>query len=331
MVPEQLAERNRAQHLVQRWGWNATSFQTLSAEFSYWFSERGCVAYVEHGNAWVGAGAPIADTKDLSKVAAAFVNAAERRGKRASFFAVEPRFLRATGMPSFVLGEQPVYDPCRWQSHVKSSRSLREQLRRARAKGIRVTRDSAASEAELSAVHQAWLARRPLAKMGFLTGLDPFTAREQRRYFVARSQEQRVLGFATLSPVYARSGWLFEHLVRSPDAPNGTVELLIDAAMRELGESDVRWATLGLAPLAGDVPLPLKLVRRWAEPLYNFEGLRAFKAKFGPISWDPVHLAYPNTGGALLALCDGLFAFAGGRPLGFAKRSLSKQLLKLSD
>jgi lysylphosphatidylglycerol synthetase-like protein (DUF2156 family) len=162
--------------------------------------------------------------------------------------------------------------------------------------------------------------------MGFLTGLDPFTAHRERRYFVARTAERRVVGFATLSPVYARRGWLFEHLVRAPDAPNGTVELLVDAAMCELSQRGVSWATLGLAPLAGDVPFPLKLVRRWAQPLYNFDGLRSFKAKLGPVSWDPVYLAYPDPGASLSALCDSLSAFARGRPLGFATRSLSKQL-----
>jgi len=321
------SERDRAHRLLERWGWNATSFQTLSPEFSYWFSDDGCVAYVEHGGAWVSAGAPIAAPGRLAAVTQAFVAAARKLGKRTSFFAVEPRFLDATGMPSFALGEQPVYDPRTWHRHLQSSRSLREQLRRARAKGLSVSQSSGeADQAELSRVHRLWLSRRPLEGMGFLTGLDPFTARQERRYFVARAADRHIVGFAALSPVYARRGWLFEHLVRVPDAPNGTIELLVDAAMCELSQGGVSWATLGLAPLAGDVPFPLELVRRWAKPLYNFEGLRAFKAKLGPVSWDPVYLAYPDEGASVSALCDSLSAFARGRPVGFATRSLSKRL-----
>lgn len=285
------------------------------------------MAYAECAGAWVAAGAPITQSPRLAHVARAFVAAAAARGKRASFFAVEPRFLHATQMPALLLGEQPVYDPRTWSSHLKRSASLREQLRRARAKGVIVSAGAGdADAAELNRVHGAWLSRHPLPGMGFLTGLDPFTGGAERLYFVARSPDERVLGFATLCPVYARNGWLFEHLVRDADAPNGTVELLVDSAMRELAQMQVDWATLGLAPLAGNVAAPLRWLRRWAGPLYNFEGLRNFKAKLGPVSWDPVYLAYPNAGGALPALCDGLSAFARGKPIAFATRSLSKKL-----
>lgn len=331
MTPRIELARDRAHQLVRRWGWNSTSFQTLSTGFSYWFADEGCVAYADCGGAWVGAGAPIADPTSLSRVAEAFVQAAAAHGKRASFFAVERRFLQATGMSSLLLGEQPVYDPTTWCAHLAGSPSLREQLRRARAKGVHVTFGVPSEDsAEVARVHDAWLSRHPLPSMGFLTGLDPFTAPEPRRYFVARSRSGQILGFAALSPVYARQGFLFEHLVRAPQAPNGTVELLVDGAMRSLANEGFAFATLGLAPLAGDVALPLKWARRWATPLYNFEGLRAFKAKLGPIRWDPVYLAYPRGNLGLTALCDGLSAFTRGRPVSFATQSLSKGLLRLA-
>lgn len=322
------SDRARTHRLIQRWGWNATSFQTLSDEFRYWFGAEGCVAYVEHGDSWVGAGPPIAAPDRLAEVARAFVLSARRRNKRPCFFAVESPFLRATAMPSIRLGEQPVYDPYGWREHLKGSRSLREQLRRARAKGVTVSSEESREfvRDELEAVHRLWLTHRPMPPMGFLTGLDPFGASPARRFFVARSRDRRAVGFVTLSPVYARSGVLFEHLVRRPDAPNGTVELLIDAAMRDLAQHGVTWATLGLAPLAGNVALPLRLLRSWAKPFYNFEGLRAFKAKLGPIAWDPIYLAYPTDCLGLGALHDGLRAFAQGRPISLALRSLSRKL-----
>ena len=157
MATELHLQRSRAHRLLERWGWNATSFQTLSSEFSYWFSDEGCVAYVEHGGAWVSAGAPIAAPKRLAQVTQEFVAAARSHGKRASFFAVEPRFLDATGLPSFALGEQPVYDPQTWRDHLRSSRNLREQLRRARAKGLSVSQTfGEADHAELERVHRLW-------------------------------------------------------------------------------------------------------------------------------------------------------------------------------
>jgi phosphatidylglycerol lysyltransferase len=64
-------------------------------------------------------------------------------------------------------------------------------------------------------------------------------------------------------------------------------------------------------------------VRDSTRLLYDFEGLRAYKAKLRPTSWSPIHLSYPVTQGALLSIFDALLAFSGGF-LSFAWRSLSR-------
>jgi lysylphosphatidylglycerol synthetase-like protein (DUF2156 family) len=54
--------RARLLELLKRYGWNATGFQAVEPEFSYWFDPQGdaAVAYLDTGRAWVVAGAPIA-------------------------------------------------------------------------------------------------------------------------------------------------------------------------------------------------------------------------------------------------------------------------------
>ncbi|NPC82454.1 DUF2156 domain-containing protein, partial [Pyxidicoccus fallax] len=121
-----------------------------------------------------------------------------------------------------------------------------------------------------------------------------------------------VVGFLAVSPVYAREGWFLQDLLRDPHAPNGTAEALVDAAMRAAAAEGRRYVTLGLAPLAGPVRPWLRLARVCGRPLFDFEGLRAFKAKFRPDDWVPIHLAYPNPGAGLVALYDALRAFARG-------------------
>jgi phosphatidylglycerol lysyltransferase len=54
----------------------------------------------------------------------------------------------------------------------------------------------------------------------------------------------------------------------------------------------------------------LSLARRYARPLYDFVGLRAFKAKLRPEGWTPIHLSYPAGQTALGALYQSLHAFA---------------------
>jgi phosphatidylglycerol lysyltransferase len=343
-APDYLPEEApRLLALLRRFGWNATSFQVLEPGFRYWFDgDDGCVAFVDTGGAWVAAGTLIAVAERLREVVGRFVAAARAKGRRAVFFAVEPRFLHDAEFPSLRVGEQPVWDPASWEKTLRSSKSLREQVRRAKAKGVRPRALGAAevggagSEVRrgIDALIERWVASRQMAQMGFLVELHPFALPEERRYFVAE-QGGRVLGFLAVVPVYERGGWFCEDLLRDPAAPNGTAELLVDLAMRSLAAEGSRYVTLGLAPLAGDIAPALRAARWLGSRLYDFEGLRSFKARLRPDRWDPIYLAWPAAGawwggalarnlGAPLAIFETLRAFARGGLLRFGVQSLTR-------
>jgi phosphatidylglycerol lysyltransferase len=310
-------DRQRAFAIVREHGWNATSFQVLTSGFCYWFGgSEGCVAHVDTGGAWVVAGAPLASEGALSKVASDFVGAAQRASRRVAFFGTEQRFTLNLGFRHLLIGEQPVWDPRCWDETLGRTRSLREQLRRGRAQGIEVTRESgddiarAPLRGALERLIRSWADSKRLPPMGFLVRVDPFGFAGERRFFVAR-RAGIVVGFAAAVPVYARRGWLLEAVVRAPSAPNGTTELLVDAAMRDAASLGSAYLTLGLAPLAGHVAPLLRLARRAGGALYDFAGLRAFKAKFRPRLWVPIYLSYPSDQSATAAIYDTLVAFAG--------------------
>ena len=309
--------RPRALGVLRRFGWNATSFQILEPGFSYWFAgEDACVAYVDTGRAWVAAGAPVAEETMLLEVARAFVRDAKKQGRRALFFATESRFA-GSGFDSMLVGEQPLWDPATWSQMLQGAPSLREQLRRARAKGVTVTlltpealADPQSGERQaIEALIARWSGTKPMPPMGFLVSVHPYSFPEERRVLVAR-QGGRLVGFAGVVPVYARNGRFIEDLVRAPEAPNGTMELLVDAAMRAAASDGISVVTLGLAPLAGAVPVGLRLASRWGAALYDFAGLQAFKAKFRPREWVPIYLSYPSEQTMHAAVYDSLSAFA---------------------
>jgi phosphatidylglycerol lysyltransferase len=211
---------------------------------------------------------------------------------------------------------------------VKQSSSLREQLRRARAKGVTVRMLAPAELAPGQPIRVAldgliarWLASRTIAPMAFLVQVDPFTFPEERRYFVAE-REGAVVGFLCVIPIYARPGWFFEDFLRDPNAPNGTVELLVDAGMRAAVDERIGYVTLGLVPLSGEISPWLRAARRWGKSLYDFDGLRAFKAKLKPRAWDPIFLAYPKSATGFVAMFDTLTAFARGGLLRFGLETL---------
>jgi len=322
--------RDRVRALVLRHGWNATAFQTLESGYDYFFhGDDACVAYVDTGGAWVAAGAPIAAPDALHETVSAFVGAARSAGKRSCFFASEARLQASTGeaLRSLAIGEQPTWDPRAWTGVLRARKSLREQLRRARAKGVRVrllsSEELARGETheQIERIAQRWLGTRAMAAMGFLVRLEPFTFPTERRCFVAEV-EGRVLAFADLIPVPRRSGWFLEDLVRDPQAPNGTSELLVDSAMRWAESEGCTFFTFGLAPLAGELPRLLRWIRNGSSFLYDFEGLYAYKSKFQPTAWSPIFLSYPARQNLLLSVADALRAFAQGSLFAFGWRSL---------
>lgn len=320
----------RARRLLERYGSETVSFQALEPGLDYWFSDDGdaFVAYTDTGKAWVAAGAPVCARERRGEIVRAFAEAARAAGRRPRFFAIEEEPAEDTGFHSVLIGEQPFWNPARWPEHLREKRSLREQLRRARAKGVRVRAVDPAElapgrpdRARLDRLLRRWQESRDMAPMGFLVTLDVLGHADERIHLFAELHGELV-GLLVAVPIYAADGWFFEDVLRDPGAPNGTVELLFDHAMRLAAERDARVVTFGLAPLAG-VPSPiLRGIRRSSRWLYDFAGLRAFKAKLLPDRWRPVYLAHPKGERGVRAIADSLRAFAGGSLLRFGARTL---------
>jgi phosphatidylglycerol lysyltransferase len=297
----------RAREIVLAYGWNSTSFQIVNPGIKRWFSKRGdaVVGYVTSAAVRVVAGAPVCPSGLLADVAAEFEADAAASKERVCYFCAESRmesiFVDSPLHTKFLLGAQPVWHPRGWPEIVAANKSLRAQLNRARNKGVTVKEwpiEKARMNPDLAKCLHEWLDSKRLPPLHFMVESDTLARLENRRVFVAE-HEERVVGFVVLSPVSRRNGWLFEQFPHKPGAPNGTVELMIDTAMRVLGGDGCDYATLGLSPLSKrapvepfDNPLWLRLLLAWlrkhGQRFYNFDGLDAFKAKLKPERWEPV-------------------------------------------
>ena len=81
-------------------------------------------------------GSPIAPTERVAEVCARFVAAAAAPGRRVCCFGTEARFAMPPAGRRCAIGDQPIWAPATGRTSSSGSRSLREQLRRARAKGV---------------------------------------------------------------------------------------------------------------------------------------------------------------------------------------------------
>jgi phosphatidylglycerol lysyltransferase len=339
--------------LLERFGHGPTSFQTLEQGCSYWFDgpcEAGA-AYVDVRGHRVVVGMPVADPAELMAVTARFVAEADQAGRRAVFFGVERVFLEGlaqTGQPhdAVQLAEQPDWQPAGYHVQGPTRRQLRAQLNRARNKGVVVrrvqpeelARHPGSLRAEIELVLDRWLASRRMSVMRFMVDLEPFTFPEARRYYVAE-QGDKPVGFLAAVPVFARDGWFFEDVIRVPDAPNGTADLLIHTALEDAREHGDAYVTLGMSPLAGVHADPgrhrllrrvLVLSRRHLGPLYRFEGVRRFKARFHPDGWTPQFMVVcpPRVGPRAFEAV--LRAFAGVGLLSFGFDTVRRGLARVS-
>jgi phosphatidylglycerol lysyltransferase len=306
---------------------DAVAYQALEADIRLWRCAVGMVSFCDTKSGWVACGGPLADDGHVDEVARAFVAEAGRHRKRASFFACDEVARFDASFARFPIGEQPLWRTSEWPATVRAHRRLREQLRRARAKGVTVREVSAtelapdrALRGDVDALAARWLASRPMEPMRFLVTLDLFVHPALHRYYVAE-RAGAVVAFLSVIPAGGASRALVEDLVRDRLAPNGTTELLFDRAARDAAAQGIVTLTWGLAPLAGDVSWSMRLLGSLGRGLYDFRGLKAFKARLHPTEWQRVWLVHPRGASPALYVLDALRAFAGGSTLTFGVRT----------
>ncbi len=283
-------------------GWNTTCYQILNPGMNHWVgaNNNAAAGYVEVGRHILIAGAPVCSQESIPQVISELRDSFS--GKSLCFVGAEGRLteftIQSNAGDTVALGSQPMWRPESWLRQFDSHSSLREQRRRARAKGVVISEwseDQAHNHPGLRQCLQAWLARKPIPNMRFLVEPDVFQYWGERRLFAAEVDGQ-ICGFVVLCPIPCRNGWLTEDFIRHPSAPNGTIELTLYEAIKTIAAEGADLLTMGMCPLSKRSELKghfwLKgaswLARSFGSVFYSFAGLEEFKAKFRPDYWEAV-------------------------------------------
>jgi phosphatidylglycerol lysyltransferase len=203
--------------------------------------------------------------------------------------------------------------------------SARAELRTAQRRALRdgaqfevVARaDVGAILPELRTVSDAWLADKKTAEKRFSLGY--FDERYLMNFDCAVVRRSgSIVAFANLWR--AATSELSVDLMRySEAAPKGVIDFLLIESMLWGKMHKFRWFNLGMAPLSGLEEHALaptwhklgRMVQRYGEMFYHFEGLRKYKEKFLPI-WRPRYLAAPDGFAMAGALLDVTALISGG-------------------
>ncbi len=304
--------RTRVRELVLRHGYNSNDFLALYDSWQYYVCDEppGAVMYVKRGRTLIACGDPLTASENLPALLRGFVDHARGHGCRAAFLGASERLAAVAagqGFGALKVGEEPFFDLADYAPRGDRAKKVRSAVNQARRSGVttQLYRPAdgldAAIEAGARRICQAWQAGRPTGELGFGLTLEPFTAREVKRYVIAR-HDGRMVGFLACSPMTARDAYYLEDVIRAPDAPNGVTELLVLTALAALRDEGVRFATLGVAPLAGVERQPygqyavlrraLSFIRQHLNGAYHFASLNHYKRKYAPSFWEGSYLLY---------------------------------------
>jgi phosphatidylglycerol lysyltransferase len=291
------------------------------------FDEPGTafVMYDVHGRTWVAMGDPVGPPDRIGPLVRQFLERCADFGGIPVFYQVSSEHLHRyadMGLTFVKLGEEARVDLAHFSIEGGTGKKFRNAINRVEREGgtFRVVpaADVAGVMGELRAVSDDWLAQRSGAEKGFSLGFfDPAYVSRFPAAVIERAG--RVEAFATVWPG-ANLGELSIDLMRyGPHAPKDAMDALFVHLMLWGRQQGYRRFAMGMAPLSGFerspvAPLWTRLgafLYEHGQPVYNFQGLRAFKDKFGP-DWQPRYLAYP--GGLRLArvLADVTALIAGG-------------------
>ena len=280
--------------------------------------------YGVQGRTWVALGDPVGRPALVPDLIRLFIARCDDYGGTPVFYEVGTKYLHHYadfGLTFVKVGEEARVDLDRFTLDGPRGARFRQLVRRLEKDGgifrVLPTDEVRRRMDELRAVSDDWLRTRSVAEKGFSLGcFEPdYVAR-----FPAAIVEcgRRIEAFATLWPGLMGQEVSTDLMRHHRDAPKSVMEALFTHLMIWGRAEGYRWFVMGMAPMSGFESTPIaplwaragRLLYEHGTPLYNFQGLRAFKNKFDPV-WESRYLVYPG-GLALLHIAADVSALVSG-------------------
>lgn len=303
----------------------------FTGDKSFLFSDGAFVMTARGGSSLIAMGPPVGKRADWRAALIALRAKAEEMALRPVVYSAPPDFLPDLldlGFRVEKIGENAVVD----LAGFNLLGSARSKLRAARRRFVE--REGAVFEVhppphrgglfeELLPVSGAWLAAHGGREKAF--SLGSFEAGYLARCTVATVRiSGRVVAFANIwLTVDVRRGALDLMRFEPEAAPNGLMDFLFTEILLWAQTQGLKTFDLGMAPLAGLAEERKyaslfarvgRLVHERGEQFYGFQGLRAFKDKFGP-RWEPRYIAAPGAWTLPIVLAEVAVLTNGPKPV----------------
>jgi phosphatidylglycerol lysyltransferase len=268
---------------------------------------RAFLMYGVAGRTWIAMGDPVGASEQARTLAWRFAECADKAGARVAFYEIGPQMLPTYldfGFAILKIGEVANVDLSTFTLDGAARQDFRYAAKRAEREGLVFQvvpkADVPSILPQLKSVSDAWLAIKAGSEKGFSLGRFDEPYLSEFDCAVIR-KDGEIVAFANLWQGANRHELSVDLMRYRP----GVSKVLMDALFARLlmwGKAEgYAWFSLGAAPLSGLSDHPLAstwnrlgtFIYRRGDEIYNFEGLRAFKEKFGPV-WTPQYIACPG-------------------------------------
>lgn len=310
-----VADRDRAATVLRRHGGTSLSYMTIWPGNSYHFSPDGdaYVAYRVVGTVAVSVTGPVGARDARPSAVDGFAAWCAAQGLTPCLYSV-PTDVRdlvtqSHDWRSVQVAEETTLPLTSLAFTGKRWQDVRTALNKAAKTGVSgqwwsFAHAPVALTGQVKAISEEWVADKGLPEMGFTLGGLAELADDEVRCLIAVDAEHTVHGITSFLPVHrdgAIVGWTLDFMRRRTGGFPGVMEFLLATAALKFQEEGAEFLSLSGAPLAridrGEDPDPvqrlLDTLGRTLEPVYGFQSLLDFKAKFQPV-YQPLWLAYPD-------------------------------------
>ncbi|EFQ27456.1 aspartyl-tRNA synthetase [Colletotrichum graminicola] len=294
------------EELIANYG-DATNTSWLDERFEIWRHGSGAaVGYVKQGKFAMITGDPLCDRGQYEEVVPAFVEFVTKDLK------LTPVWMLVSNKVQELLGRRIGW---RTLSCTVEQRADADQhttpdgraARRVKREGIKI-HEVKPNEDFMKRTDQAieaWKEKRKSKKQVHLTEIRPWIDQAHRRYFAAE-KDGKVLCMVVLAQLAPRYGWQVKWALDFPDAPNGTIEVLVEYALSCISGP----VTFGAGVSDRLVPgehlhgVRAKFLSKMYAGIVKSLGLgkkAEFRDKFGVLG-EQVYICYPRRGVTLFDL-----------------------------
>ncbi|GLB68813.1 bifunctional lysylphosphatidylglycerol synthetase/lysine--tRNA ligase LysX [Arthrobacter mangrovi] len=270
---------------------------------------RAAVAYRVVGSVCLAAGDPVGDPAAWQPAVEAWKRHARGFGWTLGVVGASEeaaRVFAAAGLGVLVLGDEAVLYPDQFSLTDRNLADVRRAVRHARRKGleVRIRRQSDVPPAELAALGELadkW--RGSASDRGFSMALNRWGDPADGRCLIvtAHGDDGAVTGLLSMVP-WGRNGLSLDLMRRSPEAANGTTELLVARLMEQAKDLGITRISLNFAMFrglfadadrlgAGAVTRLNTSLLGFFERFFQLERLYRSNAKYRP-EWFPRYLCF---------------------------------------